>query len=268
MDIPFLIPGTTDPAIIIRRSRLGNISVLVNGRPVKRSRGMKYDIPLADGTVTELRLTGQWRGLKATVNGVETPLEPPVSPIFVGLIFLPLLLIVVGGLIGGLIGVVTSGFNLTISRSVMRGPLKLIAMLGTTVLGAAVWFGLALAITPIPVLETGTCVNGIHIGGDLTSSSYRPVNCAPAHDNEVVGSVRYDGKGAYPGGATLLAFAQTPCANAFAAYVGIDFQLSSLEMIIVTPSDLSWVKGDRVIACVALAPDGGRLTGSIRGTAR
>jgi hypothetical protein len=57
MDIPFRIPGTTEPEIIVRRSWLGNIAVLVGGTPLKRrGRSLTYDIPLPDGSVTELRL--------------------------------------------------------------------------------------------------------------------------------------------------------------------------------------------------------------------
>src|SRR3989442_230384 len=83
--------GTAEPEIIIRRSALGNIAVVVGGAPVKRRRGrdLTYDIPLLDGTVKELRLTGMWTGLKAVVDGVETQLEPRVSRILVALIFLP-----------------------------------------------------------------------------------------------------------------------------------------------------------------------------------
>ena len=63
-------------------------------------------------------------------------------------------------------------------------------------------------------------------------------------------------------------FAQDPCLDAFAEYVGIDFQTSSLDMILVTPTDLTWLKGDREIECVVLTTDAGKLTGSVRGFAR
>ena len=141
MDFPFRIPGTTEPEITISRSALGNVSVHVNGQQLKRrGRGLRYDIPLPDGTATELEVTGQWRGLKAKVNGVETALEPPVSPIYVLLIFLPLALVAVGGLIGGLVGVFTSMANMVISRRRLAAPLKLAAMVSVVAVGIAVWF--------------------------------------------------------------------------------------------------------------------------------
>ncbi len=67
MNTSFRIPGTTEPEITVRRNALGNIKVLVDGAPARRNRmrNLSYDIPLADGTVTELRLTGQWTNLKA-----------------------------------------------------------------------------------------------------------------------------------------------------------------------------------------------------------
>jgi hypothetical protein len=78
VDFPYRIPGTTEPEITIRRSALGNLSVHVDGQQLKRrGRGMRYDIPLPDGTTTELEVTGQWRGLKAKANGVETALCSP-----------------------------------------------------------------------------------------------------------------------------------------------------------------------------------------------
>lgn len=263
MDIPFRIPGTTEPEIIVRRSALGNISVLVNGQPAKR-KGLTYQIPIADGTTTELRLGGQWSGLKATVNGVETPLEPPVNPIFTVLVFLPLALVVIGGAIGGALGVVAAGVNLALSRRPLRTPIKLVAMVGTIALAAVVWFGIAFALAPLPKLAVGTCVNGIHEGAQLSADNYRTVSCAAQHDNEIVGVVQYTGDGAYPGQAALVSFAEQPCVAAFATYVGIDFQQSVLTMIAVTPSEASWTKGDRQISCVAIGPGGLPMTSSVR----
>jgi Septum formation len=265
MDIPYRIPGTTEPEIIVRRSALGNVSVLVNGQPAKR-KGMTYQIPLADGTTTELRLGGQWSGLKATVNGVETQLEPPVNPIFTVLVFLPLALVVIGGAIGGALGLVAAGINLALSRRPLRTPIKLIVMIGTIVVAAAVWFGIAFTLAPVPKLALGTCVNGIREGAQLSPNSYKPVSCSAEHDNEIVGVVQYTGDGAYPGQTALVTFAQEPCVAAFATYVGIDFQSSVLDMIAVTPSDVTWGKGDRQIACVVIGPSGLPMTSSVRGS--
>jgi hypothetical protein len=141
-------------------------------------------------------------------------------------------------------------------------------MLGTIVVAAVLWFGIALALAPVPKLAVGTCVNGIHEGAQLSADSYRPVSCSVAHDNEVIGVVQYTGNGGYPGQAALVSFAEQPCLAAFASYVGIDFQSSVLTMIAVTPSDVTWAKGDRQIGCVAIGPEGSPMTSSVKGSAR
>ena len=64
-----------------------------------------------------------------------------------------------------------------------------------------------------------------------------------------------------------MSFAEQPCLAAFATYVGIDFQSSALTMIAVTPSDVTWAKGDRQIACVAIGPGGLPMTNTVKGSA-
>lgn len=273
MDFQYRIPGTTEPEITVRRSTLGNISVHVDGKELKRrGRGLRYDIPLPDGTTTELEITGQWRGLKAKANGVETALEPPVSPIFVVLIFLPLALAVLGGLIGGVIGAITAAVNLVVSRRRIAGPLKLAAMLLVLAVGVGGYFVAAFAIAPVPKLATGDCLNaGLHEASEnsqLEPARLRPVDCAIAHEDEVVGIVTSTATGTYPGMQALFDAASDGCLSAFASYVGVPFEISVLEMTLITPTDLTWIKGDRAIACVAYQPGGRQLTGTIRGSAR
>ena len=271
MDFPFRIPGTTEPEITIRRTALGNVSVLVDGKSLKRhGPGIRYDIPIPDGTTTELEVAGQWRGLKASVNGVETALEPPVSPIFVALIFLPLGLAILGGAIGGVIGAGAAMANMVISRRRIVGPLKVAAMLLVVAVGLGAYLAVAFVISPVPKLAVGDCLNGrLHdaaAGSELDPSRLRPLSCAVAHEDEVVGVVESTATGAFPGMQTLFDFASAPCLAAFEAYVGATFDVSALDMILITPTDLTWVKGDRAIACVVYRVDGTQLTGSVRGS--
>jgi len=102
----------------------------------------------------------------------------------------------------------------------------------------------------------------------VTTANTRAVECASPHDNEVIGAIRYEGQDAFPGAAALQSYAETACIRAFGTYVGIDFQTSSLNMMPVLPTDLTWAKGDRQVVCVVLAADGSKLTGSVEGTAR
>lgn len=266
----FRIPGTDGPDIEVHRSMLGNIKVVVNGVPLKRTsrRRLAYAIPLGDGTTAELQLVGQWRGLRALINGAEIPLERRIAWWETGLMFLPMVLVVVGGLIGGLFAIGGSAINARLVRLQIPTPVRAASMVGVAALSAALYFGAALAIAPVPSLATGACLNGIRDGATVSAASSRAVDCAKPHDNEVVGTARYSPDGSFPGAAALSAFSQTPCLEAFQAYVGIDFETSALDMILVTPTDLTWVKGDRIVACVVSGTGGERLTGSVRGTAR
>lgn len=265
MDIPYLLPGTTEPAITIVRPSFGSPKVLVDGAPVKGRRG-RFDIPLADGTTKELQLKGQWSGLKAVVDGVATPIEIAVSRGLLVLSALPIVLVVLGGLVGGVIAAVAIAINTALSRSAMPFALRIIGILGVTALGVAVWFGIAYAIAPVASFEAGTCVNGISPGAQITPSATKPVDCATAHDGEVVGTIQYPHEGAYPGEAALLDYAQAPCVEAFGTYVGSTFEASELDMIASYPTDLSWGKGDRQLACIAGKTDGSSLTGSVKGS--
>jgi hypothetical protein len=114
----------------------------------------------------------------------------------------------------------------------------------------------------------GTCVDGIHPGAAVTADVTRSVDCATSHDDEIVGVVSDTVAGAYPGQAAVDAFANGPCMTAFGTYVGIDFEVSTLDMITLTPTELSWARGDRQISCVVAARDGSKLTGSVMGSRR
>jgi hypothetical protein len=56
VDATFNLPGTTAPQITVDRTVLGNLTVMADGVPIKRRKGRAptYDIPLADGTTSEL----------------------------------------------------------------------------------------------------------------------------------------------------------------------------------------------------------------------
>jgi hypothetical protein len=269
VDSSFRIPDTTGPEIVVRRTLLGDIKVFADGVPLKKLswRRLAYTVPLPDGTTTELRLTGQWSGLRASVNGADLPLEPRLPRWVVVLSFLPFVLII-GGLIGALFAIGGLAVNTALARRAIRAPIKAAAMLAVTALAIGLYFGTIVAIAPVPSLTAGTCVNGIHEGATVTAATTRAVSCASAHENEVIGNLTHPGSGSYPGMTVLLDYGQNPCLDAFRAYVGVDFEVSSLMMIEVVPTDVTWLKGDRLISCVVLPSDGTKLTGSVKGTAR
>jgi hypothetical protein len=266
VDIPYLLPGTTEPAITIVRPGFGSPRVLVNGVRVKGRRGGRFTIPLADGTTTELQLKGQWSGLKAVVDGVETPLEPPMNRGLVALTFLPLFLVILGGLIGGLIAGGALAINTWLIRRTMPVAARIIGVLGVTALAVVIWFGIAYTISPIASFQAGTCVNGVRANTTISANATRPVDCEGAHDAEVVATITYPGDGPYPGEPAITEYATTPCLEAFATYVGNDFETSTLDMLPTIPSELSWPKGDRQIACIVMHTDASPMTGSVKGS--
>jgi hypothetical protein len=266
----FRLPGTLGPEIIVRRGLFGGPSVLADGRPVKRRtwRGQTYDIPLPDGSTKELRLAGEWTGLKAIVDGTELPLERKLAPWEVVLTFLPIGIVAFGGAIGGAFGVLAAAVNTRIARAAVQPFIRVPAMLVVGAIALVAWYAVALAIAPLPRLTTGSCLNGIREGVVVTERNSRPVDCTSAHDNEVIGAGVYPGSGGYPGRATLDAFAEQTCLASFAGYVGVAYESSGLDMITVQPTDQTWLKGDRTVSCIVLLVNGTKLTGSVRGSQR
>ena len=271
MDISFRIPGTDGPDIVVRRSFLGSMSLLVDGASLKRAsrRRLDWEVPLRDGTTARVEIVGQLTGLRARVNGEEIALETRIPRWQALVSLLPLLLIAFGGIfVGGALGLVGASINSILVRRIRSTPLRVAALLGVTVLAGGAYLATAFVVLPVQHLEVGTCVDGIREDVALSASSFRAVDCAKPHDDEVVGSTTFAGSGSYPGQASLWASAEAPCITAFEAYVGGSFDTSSLMMIPIIPSDVTWLKGDRTIACVALAASGAKLTGSVRGTGR
>lgn len=269
MESRFRLPGHDEPEIVVERSALGGIKVTAGGAAVPRRRGRQavYEVPLADGTTVPIELKGQYTGLRAVVAGMEIPIERPIPKWLLVLVFLPLAL-VLGGLVGGVLGIIGTTLNGTLARSGVPAAAKAGGMLVTTVVAAAIWYGVAFVVTPLPKLDVGACMNGIREGSVVTATSNQPVDCAQPHDNEVIGSFDYTASSGFPGSDALQAFAEQVCLPAFSQYVGVDFQSSKLDVLPLLPTDQTWLKGDRTVSCIVLMHDGTKLTGSVKGTAQ
>jgi hypothetical protein len=206
------------------------------------------------------------------VAGTIEPPKPAVPRVLVVLSFAPLLLAPFGGLIGLLIGGAAAALSMVVARARLGIPAKVGVMLGLTAAAVVVYVGaviaLTVATTSVETLQTGTCLDGIHPGVTVTADVTKPVDCAATHDDEIVGVVSYTAAGAYPGQAAVESFAEAPCVTAFGTYVGIEFGSSNLDMMTITPSELTWARGDRQISCVAITRDGSQLTGSVKGSSR
>ena len=274
------LPGTDGPDIVIERGAFSKPRVRVDGKDVPRSAGSKdtYAVVTADGTPRSISLKSDHNGLRVIADdGSQFALDPPRPLWETALAFLPIGLVAVGGLIGGGVGGAAAAGNIAISRSGIRTPIRIAAMLALSGVAAVAWLVLALTLASatyqVPTYAAGACVNGIQAetGTDIDAGAIRTTPCTGPHRGEVVGvhAIPATVAGAtFPGMSTIETVAVERCPSLFAEYVGIAFESSRLEMIYLHPSDETWGRGDRQIACVATGPAGEDLTGSVAGTAQ
>ena len=136
-------------------------------------------------------------------------------------------------------------------------------MVAVLAIVAVSWFvvvrALATALNLLPTYTAGQCPDRTGTGDTIDASAIRVVDCADPDDGEVVGldPVSVPGENpAYPGLPAIESAASAACPPLFAAYIGVEYELSRLEMIYLYPPDETWERGDRQIACVATAPGG------------
>jgi len=132
----FTLPGLTEPEITIRRGFLGSVSLYVDGTKVPQTGSWRpaYVVPLPGGQTRDVTLSGLFGGLKASVDGVELALEPPVHLWEQILVLLPIGLAFAGGVLGAVIGVLAIGVN----GRVMRSGLSIAARTGIEVLSIVI----------------------------------------------------------------------------------------------------------------------------------
>jgi Septum formation len=274
------LPGTDGPDIVVERGAFSKPRVRVDGKELPRTPGSKdtYTVVTADGATRSFALKSDRNGLRVIADdGSEFALDPPRPMWETVLAFLPIGLVAVGGLIGGGVGGAAAAGNIAISRSDLRTPVRIGAMLALSAAAVVAWllisFAFANAIYRIPTYAAGECVNGIQAdtGTNIDASAIRTTPCTGPHRGEVVGVHAIPatvGGATFPGMATIDALALEQCTSLFAGYVGIDYDSSRLELIYLHPSNETWGRGDRQIACVATGPAGGDLTGTVAGTAQ
>jgi hypothetical protein len=272
------LPGTESPDIVIERGVFSKPRVTIGGNAIPRDLARKdsYSIVTADGTTRSLTLKSGRNGLVVVADdGSQMALDPPRPPWETVLAFLPVGLVAVGGLIGGAFGGAAAAGNIAISRSDLRTPVRIAAMVAVTVVAALAWFVIARTVastlSPIPNYAAGQCVDGIGTGDTIDAAAIRTATCADPHRGEVIGihaiPASSDGA-AFPGMSTIETAANDRCLPLFATYVGIPYDASSLEMYYIYPTEETWGRGDRQIACIATGSGGQELTGSVAGTAR
>jgi hypothetical protein len=272
------LPGTDGPDIVIERGAFSKARVTIDGGEVPRDPARKdsYSVVAADGTTRSFTLKSSRSGLDVVADDGSRIALDPTRPLWETILaILPVGLVAVGGLIGGAFGGAAAAGNFAISRSDLRTPVRVAAMLAVTALAVVAWFviarTIATSLSPIPAYVTGQCVNGTGTGANIDPSRIRTTACSDPHGGEVIGihTVRtQDGGATYPGVSTVETAAAERCPQLFEAYVGIDYDASRLEMIYTYPSEETWGRGDRQIACIATGSGGEQITGTLAGTAR
>ena len=121
--------------------------------------------------------------------------------------------------------------------------------------------------------RVGQCLK---LNGNATLHSFElrdteEVACTEPHPLEVFVQTQYPNPAGdpYPGDAALQAFAENQCTGeAFADYVGRDFDSSSLDAHSLYPDDQGWKANNRELLCILSPTNGEPTTGSARASGR
>jgi len=263
------LPDSEGPDITIERGAFGAPRVTIDGQAIPRAADGTYPIPQPDGTTQSIRyksgFAGQWLELE---DGRRLALDAPVPVWLRLLMLLPIGLVAIGGLIGGAIGGLGVGVNLGITRTSLSRPVQALAMVGVLAVAAGAWWVVGTTVrntfSPLATYSLGECLANVpESGADVTG--IRSVACDSDHNGEIVGVDEHP-DAAFPGVPAIEAVAERACRAAFETYVGTSYETSRLGMFYLYPSSDTWGAGDRQIACLAIAPPGELLSGSVAGT--
>ncbi len=96
------------------------------------------------------------------------------------------------------------------------------------------------------------------------------IDCSLPHDNEVyLAAEMPDAIGApWPGDDAVRSFADQACLDAFEPFVGLQYELSELELGYLTPTEATWFIPDRRVLCFVFHREGTKLEGSAAGSSQ
>jgi hypothetical protein len=114
-------------------------------------------------------------------------------------------------------------------------------------------------------MRVGDCFDdGSTFAGDDPEVDDVPgVPCSQPHDNEVYAV--FDVAAASFPGDKMGEMAHEGCVARFEAFVGRDYDSSSLDVATLFPSAESWRQDDREVVCAVYDIDAKKLTGTVRG---
>jgi hypothetical protein len=113
-------------------------------------------------------------------------------------------------------------------------------------------------------MRVGDCFDDGSTFDDSEVDSVPGVPCFKPHDNEVYAV--YDVAAASFPGEEMAEMAHEGCMQRFEAFVGKDYDSSSLEIATLYPSRESWQQqNDREVVCAVYDVDEKKLTGTVKG---
>jgi hypothetical protein len=114
-------------------------------------------------------------------------------------------------------------------------------------------------------MRVGDCFDDGNAFTDANSEidSVPGVPCAKPHDNEVYAV--FDVSATTFPGDEMAGMAHEACLERFQAFVGRDYESSSLDIASLYPTRESWLQNDREVVCAVYDVDAEKLTGSVKG---
>jgi hypothetical protein len=145
---PITIEGVAGPVVVTTPTFLGQPAITVGGQPAPRVGRRQYTLPATvGGTVDATLRTGFADPYPSVeINGVRHRTGPKVPVGLRVLALLPILLVGIGGLIGGLVGALGVVVKLVIARAPISSAVKTLIMIGVGALACLVWVGKAVAL--------------------------------------------------------------------------------------------------------------------------
>jgi hypothetical protein len=115
-------------------------------------------------------------------------------------------------------------------------------------------------------IRLGDCFNDGSSTGAEEISSIDGVPCSEPHDNEVYALVNLT-QASFPGEEAMESLAFEACLKKFEAFVGKDYESSSLDIFPIYPTRESWNElDDREVVCALYDLDLKKLAGTMRGS--
>jgi hypothetical protein len=113
-------------------------------------------------------------------------------------------------------------------------------------------------------IKVGDCLDDADAG--TTTATAPIVPCTDPHDSEAFAEITLSGS-SYPGDDAVQAQAQKGCTgDAFANFIGIAADDSTLQVSYYFPTEDSWAGGDRTVTCTVYAIDASGKTAQTTGT--